>query len=116
MSDAQALTAERRLILMARIDRGQQIFGGAKMLLQGYEATVRQLEELLAGMLAERDAYKAFVGEFLRGRDLDSAIWSYSDTPLAGYARCLETIKALPQPSGNSGEFGECDLLENSCG
>lgn len=45
---AKPLSRERRRVLMGRIDRGQQIFGGAKLLLQGYEATVAQVEAELA--------------------------------------------------------------------
>ncbi len=83
-----------------------------------YEATLRQIEEGLAAVTAERDAYKAFVDAWLCDRDPAVAAQVYMEWRAVngpgGNERWVAAVEALReiadledklQPSGNSGGF-----------
>ena len=83
-----------------------------------WEATLRQLEEVLAGVTAEleteRDAYRAFFSWWLGKDTVESALVDHvyalvmaneSSKDAAAWRAALEGIRDLPQPSGNSGGF-----------
>ncbi len=123
MSDEKGITKQRRERLGVRNslwrDCGNESQRGTANEEIEYEATLRQLEQGLAAVTAERDAYKAAIHAMIWDSTLPNLIAHYRTratrnfhAPIGEKFRAiivrLEAIRNLgtaPQPSGNSGGF-----------